>query len=397
MRYGIPYKGSKNKIAEYVIENIPAACNFYDLFAGGCAITHAALLSGKYENFFANDIGGAPGLFLDAISGKYKNENRWISREDFFRLKDKEPYIKYCWSFGNNGNSYLYSKEVEPWKKALHFARVFNDFSLFKTFGIDIKSADYKTIIENEEEFKKKYIQWYVKKHFKKNIDYEEMCRNLENKIKENTEILRNYLIDGLKKSGKTAAQVDRFLGNQMSGHYFGKSQWAFPTREEYTKLQSFLYLPLDYEKIYGLQNLYESLQRLQSLQSLQSLKSLQRLQSLETTKSDYRKIEIKKDSVIYCDIPYFQTDGYETEFDHNSFYEWCRKQTELVIISEYQMPEKLFKRVSFIEKYQTLSGGTGAKKKEGLFVPVHQIELYNRMMSKTPLPDGQLLFDFAA
>ena len=390
-RYGVPYKGSKNKIAEYVLENIPAACNFYDLFAGGCAITHAALLSGKYENYFANDIGGAPGLFLDAISGKYKNENRWISREDFYRLKDKEPYIKYCWSFGNNGDNYLYSKEVEPWKKALHFARFFNDFSLFKTFGIDIKSADYKTIIENEEEFKKKYIQWYVKTYFKKNIDHEETCRNLENKIKENTEILRNYLIDGLKKSGKTAAQVDRFLGTQMSGHYFGKSQWAFPTREEYTKLQGFLYLPLDYDKIYGLQSLYERLQSLQSLQRLQSL------QSLQISQKDYREVKIKKDSVIYCDIPYFNTDGYGVDFDHNSFYEWCSKQTELVIVSEYQMSEKLFKRVSFIEKYQTLSGGMGAKKEEGLFIPVHQIELYNSMMKRTPTKEGQLLFDFAA
>lgn len=41
MRYGLPYQGSKNKIAEWVISNLPKAEHFYDLFAGGCAVTHA--------------------------------------------------------------------------------------------------------------------------------------------------------------------------------------------------------------------------------------------------------------------------------------------------------------------------------------------------------------------
>ena len=98
-----------------------------DVFAGGCAITHAALLSGKYENFIANDLSPAPQLFLDAIHGKYRDEKRWISREDFFRLKDTDAYVKYCFSFGNDGETYMYGKNVEPWKKALHYAIVYDD------------------------------------------------------------------------------------------------------------------------------------------------------------------------------------------------------------------------------------------------------------------------------
>ena len=41
-RYGVPYMGSKNDIAEQIIQIVPQARNFYDLFAGGCAVTHAA-------------------------------------------------------------------------------------------------------------------------------------------------------------------------------------------------------------------------------------------------------------------------------------------------------------------------------------------------------------------
>ena len=47
-RYGIPYMGSKNLIAEWVVGNLPAGGTLYDLFAGGCAVTHRALLSGKF-------------------------------------------------------------------------------------------------------------------------------------------------------------------------------------------------------------------------------------------------------------------------------------------------------------------------------------------------------------
>ena len=45
-RYGVPYMGSKNDIAEQIIDIVTQARNFYDLFAGGCAVTHAAMRSG---------------------------------------------------------------------------------------------------------------------------------------------------------------------------------------------------------------------------------------------------------------------------------------------------------------------------------------------------------------
>lgn len=110
--------GSKNFIAKWVIDNLPCATTFVDLFAGGCAVTHAALLSGKYKRFIANDINDTPKLFLDAIAGKYRNECHWISREEFFARKDTDAYIRTCWSFGNNGSAYIYmAKTLKPFVK----------------------------------------------------------------------------------------------------------------------------------------------------------------------------------------------------------------------------------------------------------------------------------------
>lgn len=120
MNYGLPYKGSKNSIAKWVVSHLPGSHTFVDLFAGGCAITHAAMLSGKFEQFIVNDITEYPQVFRDAIAGKYRNERRWISRENFFRLKDIDPYVRLCWSFGNDMKSYLYAPETERFKKHLH-------------------------------------------------------------------------------------------------------------------------------------------------------------------------------------------------------------------------------------------------------------------------------------
>ena len=141
MRYGMPYKGSKNSIAEWIISELPKADTFVDLFMGGGAITHVALLSEKYNNFIINDIDGRmPQLFLDCIDGKYTPENHkeWISREEFIKKKDEDGYIALIWSFGNNGKDYLYSREIEPFKKAYHYAVFFNDYSLFEQQGINI-------------------------------------------------------------------------------------------------------------------------------------------------------------------------------------------------------------------------------------------------------------------
>lgn len=120
MRYGLPYQGSKNKIAPWVLEHLPQADTLVDLFAGGCAVTHCAMLSGMFERIIANDITDSVTLFQDALDGKYKNESRWISREDFMRLKDTDPYVRIVWSFGNNQEDYLYSRDIESYKKAVH-------------------------------------------------------------------------------------------------------------------------------------------------------------------------------------------------------------------------------------------------------------------------------------
>jgi len=120
VKYGLPYRGSKSIIAKDIIAALPPADYLYDLFAGGCAVTHCALESGKYKKVFVNDLNTAPQLFLNAVAGKYRNEKRWISREQFHAEKMFDPFVRWLWSFGNNGDSYLFGSAIEPIKKAAH-------------------------------------------------------------------------------------------------------------------------------------------------------------------------------------------------------------------------------------------------------------------------------------
>lgn len=351
-RYGVPYQGSKNGIVEKIVSQFPEAENFYDLFAGGCAVTDYAMRSGKFKNFYVNDINPMPTqLFIDAIEGKFRDEKRWISRENFSRLKDSDPYIKFCWSFGNTGDGYLYSREIEPWKKALHYARVFKDNSLMHSFGITDNDFSRVSIKKNAECYKDKYIEWYIKNVLHLECEYNELKKDFEDKIKCEQENLRRYLVDAKQDAGLTSSFIDKYLGNQMSRHYFGKSQWQFPTMEVYERLQKIMpKLDKDYMEIYGFQALYDAIQRLERLERLESLERLQSLERLESFQNitryncSYDEVEIKPNSVIYCDIPYRNTEGYgefgSSNFDYEKFYEWANRQTEIVFISEYSMPE---------------------------------------------------------
>ncbi len=158
--YGIPYTGSKNFIANFIVDRLPEADTLVDAFAGGCAVAHAAIESGKFKHFIMNDINPQfPRLFLAAINGEYHNERRWISRDDFGALRESDAYVATCWSFGNKCSWYAYSRWVEPWKKALHYARVLGDFSLMEEFGI-YTDCTREDIQRNYTEYMEKYSAW---------------------------------------------------------------------------------------------------------------------------------------------------------------------------------------------------------------------------------------------
>lgn len=112
--------GSKSRIAEWVLSMMPTATHFYDLFSGGCAMTHCATLSGKYKNIHANDILNTAELYAQACRGEISEDElfRWVSREEFNAKRRDNALIRMVWSFGTNGVAYCHGKDLEAYKYA---------------------------------------------------------------------------------------------------------------------------------------------------------------------------------------------------------------------------------------------------------------------------------------
>ena len=256
--YGVPYQGNKSRIADIIINVRPEGKRLVDLFGGGGAITHCGMLSGKWESFLYNDINEMiTGLFIDAIYGKYANERRVITRDEFNDLKNTDAYVKYIWSFGNNGLAYLWGKDTE-----------------------DIKcTAAHALMDETLTERRLAYM------HF--------------------VQMLKKNLSD------------------------------------------------------YRL----EPVERLQSLEHLQGLQQLEALQRLEVCNISYEDYKHESGDVVYCDVPYEQTnkgkcDDYGIDFDSLKFYEWVKSRDYQVFFSSYEISDDSFYKLK-IKSVMSLIGAT--------------------------------------
>ena len=327
--YGIPYMGSKNRIAKKIIDFLPSGETLVDLFGGGGAITDCANESNKWEHIIYNELNKLPyTCFLKALRGEYENEDRWISRQDFINLKDTDEYVACCFSFGNNFRNYMYNEKIEPYKRAYHYAVVLDDFQPLSEL-FDKETVDMlKKGVEGETDKKQRRLKF--------------------------ARVLGKYII-GLSKElegRKTVNHMGNLLENQ----------------ERKERLDSLKKSVNVFETCVGniLQN-YEKKERLDSLKKEQ-------VDNITFFNNDYRDVPIPKNAIIYCDIPYKNTGTYNKEaFDYESFYSWCEEKAQQgykVYISEYTMPEDRFECVKEINSRSCFAQTKKSKVIEKIFVP---------------------------
>lgn len=159
---GIPYMWSKRKIAKEIVEHIkkenPKAKYFYDIFWGWWSIAFEAIRQGFSKVYYV-DLDRWMCNLMEKIKTSIPTDWYWrLDREEFHKIKDREDAysvaMSICWSFGHDRSSYAYSRELEGWKKALHYAVVDQDYSLLENFWIFIK-LKWTTIEERRLETRK--------------------------------------------------------------------------------------------------------------------------------------------------------------------------------------------------------------------------------------------------
>ena len=386
MKYGLPYKGSKNKLAERIVSLLPKRTHLIDLFCGGCAVSHAALLRNKYEHIHINDINWmCPTLFIDALNGKYQNETRWISREDFFRLKDTDPYVAVVWSFGNNLRDYLYSKEIEPLKKAIHYAIFFRDYSLGKDLGYDLSFIDPISDIQRRYAAVKRYFSQFG--HFQQ--------QSFEGGAESSHQLQVEHVTRGgriIEIAEHRGLRTAQYQPPVLRGGETYQSDWKQSRGLQTSIRTSTSRMPQPSLWDSKKKSTGRTLQRRTSQLHCTDCNTGSdnypyrenrggRFSNITSSVLDYAKVEIPNDSVIYCDIPYEDTNVYNKAegFDYERFYDWCEHQTQPVFISSYQMPDDRFDYIEEFSHRSTLSATANNLVTERIYVPKHQKERGNR------------------
>lgn len=317
-RYGLPYMGSKSKIARWVVERLPEGDTLYDVFCGGCAITDYAMRARKYKSYVVNDITNIGYVFKKALDGGFKNETRWIDRKTYFEELE-DPYVYLCFSFGNNPVCrYAYAVELEPWKKALHWCYVFNDPSLMHEYGVDIPvyddKAGYRKWIRNNETYiRERYCAW-VNAH---------------------------------------RAEIEEKSGLKI----------------RLERLQSLEHL----QKLQRLQSLENPSSNLHILQGDYRDVVIPKQSGVVYCDPPYRNTR------QYYDMEGGEKRDLTKTFDYDGFYAWCEYQSYVnrnpVFVSSYDLPSSKFRRVASVDKGSSLHGGANHydDKIEGLYVPKEQ------------------------
>lgn len=218
MSLGIPYMGSKRKLAKDIVHLIfkrhPEMTDFYDLFGGGGSISFTAVKDSKI-NVHYNELNKHIYSLV-----KYLKENKtlepkfyeWVTRDMFFEQTGKSNddadwysgFVMSCWSFGSKQDSYIYGSDIEHIKMLSHKFLVFGDKDAMNELNICI--PDLLKI----DDIQKRRILFceYIKKTTSQRFDIQNLERFVQLERIQNLQNLQNLQItnfsyENVKITGK--------------------------------------------------------------------------------------------------------------------------------------------------------------------------------------------------
>ena len=378
-KYGAAYQGSKSKIADEIISKLPAKKYFIDAFSGGGALAHCALESGKFEHIIANDLQTKDILeahFLWTPEQHLEFQKKWVTKEEFD--KTDNLYIKTCWSFSNNRKAYIYSDACYEYKRLLHNAICFREYKEFEDYcGIDLSEIDsYDDLNERRKAARRAILKALKPYSFKETINRNtHIPKEIYDAILGGNKDWRNLCVDRLEHKC-----VDRILRSEELETSKCVKNILYLANLEYAKQSKGLVNIISSENLERSKH-GKSIERLQNLQSMEATKQGKNVESLiqqenllrsktiasnniSITSVSYDEIDLPEPSetVIICDPPYRNTQGYQVEFDNDKFEKWCidrAKENYEVFVCEYNIENSAFEEVWSKE---VINGGGGNK-----------------------------------
>lgn len=202
MIYGLPYKGSKNTIAEMIVDALPTGSNFCDCCCGGGAILQAATLSGKFQSVTGYDINKAIVGLIEATMidhGTIDYEKvQLVTKEQFYERRDRNETVedwlsRYIASFGFNGMEYLWGENRLKYKYLMQ-----NAISLPTVEERRNALRDFITLVTKE----------------RPNLsddDFKNLCH-----IEQASNLARIHQVEDIMRNRKTKTKLQVFCGSMF-------------------------------------------------------------------------------------------------------------------------------------------------------------------------------------
>lgn len=158
MSLGIPYMGSKRKLAPDILNTITSRhkniTDFYDLFGGGGAVSFNAIKNYNF-NVHYNELNSHIYHLVEYLKNNKTLDPKfyeWVTREEFFKQCNREGadwysgFVMSCWSFGNKQSSYIYGADIENVKRLAHEFIVNNNLDAMREIGVDIDLSQINSL-----------------------------------------------------------------------------------------------------------------------------------------------------------------------------------------------------------------------------------------------------------
>ena len=347
-KYGAAYQGSKSKIADEIISKLPNRKYFIDAFSGGGALAHCALESGKFEHIIANDLQTKDILeahFLWTPEQHLEFQKKWVTKEEFDQTDNL--YIKTCWSFSNNRKAYIYSNACYEYKRLLHNAICFREYKEFEDYcGIDLSEIDsYDDLNERRKAARRAILKSLKPYSFKEPINGNtHIPKEIYDAILGGNKDWRDLGVDRLEHKC-----VDNLLRSEVLETSKNVENMLCLTNLEYAKQSKGIVNIISSENL-------ERTKQGKNIEFLAQQANLLRSKSITAsnisiTSVSYDEIDLPdpSETVIICDPPYRDTQGYQVEFDNDKFEQWCidrAREGYEVFVCEYNIENPAFEEV---------------------------------------------------
>lgn len=348
--FGLPYMGSKNETAENIVSMLPRSRRLLDLFGGGASVTHAALVSGRFEQVVYNDIDPLMVNMLNRLKDEPLAPLRFVGRDEFKERYKVDPMVFFCWKFPAARPEYLFSPGSEKLHELIFKLHEEREKGGLGEYRFQMAMIDPQSWAVDALEAEGIY-----------NFTTDEV-KHAEGLILRHMDKIRELLNKSLKEHGQTVAYCVK-LTNTAASHFFQKCQQHVPNMDALKTLERGGAISISDELLDAINEYNEAVKELRYMKDCrQAYKAdwadviqlnrpraiYRRLEAvadclkqnadrITISNKEYNAVEVLPGDVIYLDPPYQNKEGYTSGgLDYNALTEWIKGHADNpVYISE--------------------------------------------------------------